>query len=368
MPAQRKFMAERIYNFAAGPAVLPRPVLEEAQRDLASMPGTGMSLLEMSHRSKPVIGIIEEAEEGIRRLAGIPDNYRVLFLQGGASLQFSMVPMNLLTPDGQGDHIVTGNFARLALQDAQKVGRIRVAGSTEEQDFVRVPYQDELDLDPNSDYVHITGNNTIFGTEWPTEPEVASVPLVADLSSNMFSKPIDFTRYGLVYAGAQKNLGAAGVTLVVIRDDLLLRSPETLPAMLNYNTHSKANSAHNTPPVFAIYILGLVVKWLIDQGGLEHVGRLNEDKARLLYDALDSSEFYRGHAIPQHRSRMNVTFRLPSPELETQFISGSTAAGLVELKGHRSVGGIRASIYNAFPRDGVEALVSYMKEFERTQG
>ena len=361
-------MTERVYNFAAGPAVLPLPVLEEAQRDFASLPGSGMSLLEMSHRSKPVIEIIEEAEESIRRLAGIPGDYKILFLQGGASLQFSMVPMNLLTQDGQADHIVTGNFARLALQDAEKVGRIRGAGSTEDQEFTRVPYQDELDLDPKSDYVHFTGNNTIFGTEWPTEPDVADVPLVADLSSNIFSKPIDLTNYGLIYAGAQKNLGAAGVTLVVIRDDLLLRSPESIPAMLNYNTHSKANSAHNTPPVFAIYILRLVTKWLADQGGLEHVGRLNESKARLLYDQLDSSEFYRGHALPQHRSRMNVTFRLPTTELETQFINESTAEGLVELKGHRSVGGIRASIYNAFPRDGVEALVSFMREFERTQG
>ena len=223
-------------------------------------------------------------------------------------------------------------------------------------------------MDPKSDYVHFTGNNTIFGTEWPTEPDVANVPLVADLSSNIFSKPIDLTNYGLIYAGAQKNLGAAGVTLVIIRDDLLSRSPETLPAMLNYNTHAKANSAHNTPPVFAIYVLGLVVKWLAELGGLDHMGRLNEGKARLIYDELDSSEFYRGHALPQHRSRMNVTFRLPSPELEAQFISESTAEGLVELKGHRSVGGIRASIYNAFPKEGVEALVSFMREFERTKG
>jgi len=361
-------MTDRVYNFAAGPAVLPVQVLEEAQRDLACMPGSGMSLLQMSHRSKPVIQVIEAAEEGIRNLAGIPDNYKVLFLQGGASLQFSMVPMNLLSPNGQGDHIVTGNFAKLALQDAQKVGNIRIAGSTEDQEFARVPYQDELDLDPKSDYVHITGNNTIYGTEWPTEPDVADVPLVSDLSSNIFSKPIDITKYGLIYAGAQKNLGAAGVTLVVIRDDLLQRSPDSLPAMLNYNTHAKANSAHNTPPVFAIYILGLVVKWLAEQGGLNQISQLNQDKAQILYDALDSSEFYRGHAQSDHRSKMNVTFRLPSQDLEAQFISEATAAGLVELKGHRSVGGIRASIYNAFPKAGVEALVSLMKDFERTQG
>ncbi len=347
---------------------MPAAVLQDAQRDLVSFPGAGMSLLEMSHRSEPVQGIIESAEEDIRRLAGIPDNYHILFLQGGASLQFSMVPMNLLTPNGKADHIVTGNFARLALQDAQKIGEIRVAGSTEDRNFDRVPNQDELELDPEADYVHFTGNNTIYGTEWPKEPNVGNVPLVADLSSNIFSKPIDVAKYGLIYAGAQKNLGAAGVTLVMIRDDLLSRSPESLPAMLDYNTHCKGHSAYNTPPVFSIYILGLVVKWLAEQGGLEHMESLNEDKAKLLYDELDSSEFYRGHALPENRSRMNVTFRLPSPELETQFANETTAEGLVELKGHRSVGGIRASIYNAFPREGVEALVSFMKEFERTHG
>ena len=347
---------------------MPAPVLEEAQRNLVSLPGEGMSLLEMSHRSKPVEAMIEGAEEDIRKLAGIPSNYQIMFLQGGASLQFSMAPMNLLTPGGKADHIVTGHFAKLALQDAQKVGDVRVAGSTEDIDFVRVPDQEELELDPEADYVHFTGNNTIIGTEWPMEPDVGSVPLVADLSSNLFSKPIDITRYGLVYAGAQKNLGAAGVTLVVIRDDLLSRSPKSLPVMLDYNTHCKGHSAYNTPPVFSIYILGLVVKWIAEQGGLEHMGRLNEDKARLVYDALDSSEFYRGHALPQNRSRMNVTFRLPSLELETQFVNESTAEGLVQLKGHRSVAGIRASIYNAFPKEGVEALVSFMKEFERTHG
>ena len=347
---------------------MPTPVLEEAQGDLASFPGVGMSLLEMSHRSKPVQEMIESAEEDIRKLAGIPDNYHILFLQGGASLQFSMAPMNLLTPGGHADHIVTGHFAKLALQDAQKIGDVRVAGSTEDQDFVRVPNPEELKLDPESDYVHFTGNNTIIGTEWPAEPDTGDVPLVADLSSNIFSKPIDITKYGLVYAGAQKNLGAAGVTLVVIRDDLLSRSPQSLPVMFDYNTHCKGHSAYNTPPVFAIYILGLVVKWITAQGGLEHMGRQNADKARLLYDALDSSEFYRGHALPQSRSRMNVTFRMPNPDLEAQFAGEAAAQGLVELKGHRSVGGIRASIYNAFPREGVEALVSFMKEFERTHG
>ncbi len=357
-----------IYNFAAGPAILPAGVLQEAQRDLVSLPGVGLSLLEMSHRSKPVVEMIAVAEADIRSLAGIPDNYRILFLQGGASLQFSMAPMNLLTENGKADHIVTGNFANLALKDAQKVGNVRVAGSTEASNYDHVPSQEELDLDPDADYVHFTGNNTIYGTEWATEPDTGNVPLVADLSSNIFSKPIDVSKYGLIYAGAQKNLGATGVTMVIIRDDLVARSPESLPAMLSYAVHAKGNSAYNTPPVFSVYILGLVVKWLAQQGGLEHMEHQNQDKAKLLYDQLDSSEFFSGHAQTGHRSPMNVTFRLPTADLETQFTTEATAEGLVELKGHRSVGGIRASIYNAFPKQGVEALVAFMKEFERNNG
>ena len=357
-----------IYNFAAGPATLPAEVLQEAQRDLVSRSGLGLSLLEMSHRSKPVVDMIDAAEDDIRSLAGIPENYQILFLQGGASLQFSMVPMNLLTDYGKADHIVTGNFAKLALLDAQKVGNVRSAGTTEASNFDRVPSQAELSLDPNADYVHFTGNNTIYGTEWVEEPSVGGVPLVGDLSSNIFSKPIDVTKYGLIYAGAQKNLGAAGVTMVIIRDDLLARSPDSLPAMLSYAVHAKGNSAYNTPPVFSIYILGLVVKWLEQQGGLENMGNQNQDKAKMLYDQLDSSEFFSGHAQLGHRSPMNVTFRLPTEELETQFTTKATAEGLIELKGHRSVGGIRASIYNAFPKKGVEALVAFMKEFERTNG
>jgi phosphoserine aminotransferase len=322
----------------------------------------------MSHRSPTIEHIIRSAEANVRNLAAIPDNYRVLFLQGGASLQFSMVPMNLLSPGGKADHIVTGSFAKLAFQDARRVGRIDLAGSTESEGFVRVPDQHELQLDPAADYLHFTTNNTIFGTEWQTEPESGPVPLVADASSNIFSKPIAVSKYGLIYAGAQKNLGAAGVTLVIIRDDLLERCPPGLPAMLNYNTHARSNSAYNTPPVFAVYILGQVVKWLLGQGGLEAMARRNQEKARLLYQAIDSSEFYRGHALTPHRSSMNVTFRLPSEELEGRFVNDAAESGLAELKGHRSVGGIRASIYNAFPLEGVEALVSFMREFERTRG
>ena len=356
------------YNFAAGPAILPAPVLQEAQENLVTFPGSGMSLLEMSHRSKPVQDMIQAAEDDVRALAGIPENYHILFLQGGASLQFSMVPMNLLTPGGKAAHLITGSFANLAFKDAQKVGDVRVAGSSENTNYDRIPTPDDLNLDPDADYVHFTGNNTIYGTEWHVDPVVGNVPLVADLSSNIFSKPIDVSKYGLIYAGAQKNLGAAGVTLVLLRDDLLSRSPDSLPLMLNYNTHAKGHSAYNTPPVFSIYIMGLVVKYILQQGGLEKIGTQNADKARLLYNQLDSSEFFRGHAMQGSRSLMNVTFNLPSPELEAKFTSDATSEGLVELKGHRSVGGIRASIYNAFPKKGVEALVSFMGEFERTNG
>jgi phosphoserine aminotransferase len=361
-------MSERIYNFSAGPAVLPLPVLEEAQRDLLALPGVGMSVLEISHRSKVFEEIIQGAEADIRRLGRIPDDYHVLFLQGGASLQFSMVPMNLLPAGGKADYIITGAWSKKAMKEAQKVGQINVAATTEPENFTRIPRQDELKLDPQAAYVHITTNNTIFGTQWRSEPEVGNVPLVADASSDIFSRPIDVSKYGLIYAGAQKNLGPAGVTLVIVRDDLLARSPANLPTMLDYNTHAKNKSLYNTPPVFAIYIVRLVMRWLIDQGGLEEMARRNQEKAKILYDAIDSSDFYRGHAEPDSRSMMNVTFRLPSEELEKQFVAEAEKAGLSGLKGHRSVGGIRASIYNAFPRSGVEALVAFMREFERTRG
>jgi phosphoserine aminotransferase len=361
-------MTERIYNFSAGPAVLPMPVLEEVQSNLLSLPGVGMSVLEISHRSKAFDEIILGAEADMRKLAGIPDNYRVLFLQGGASLQFSMVPMNLLPEGGKADYIITGIWSKKALKEAKRVGQTNVAATTEPENFSRIPRQEELKLDPAAAYAHFTTNNTIHGTEWKQEPQVGDVPLVGDASSDIFSHPIDVSKYGLIYAGAQKNLAPAGVTLVIIRDDLLARSPESLPTMLNYNTHAAERSLYNTPPVFAIYVMRLVLKWLLDQGGLEEMGRRNQEKAGLLYDAIDSTDFYRAHAEPGSRSLMNVTFRLPSEELEKQFVSEATRAGLDGLKGHRSVGGCRASIYNAFPREGVEALVSFMKEFERTHG
>lgn len=362
-------MTQRIFNFAAGPAVLPEAALEEAQRDLMALPGVGMSVLEISHRSKAFEAIIQGCEGDIRKLAGIPANYHVLFLQGGASLQFSMVPMNLLPAGGKADYVVTGSWGKKAVKEAQKVGTVHIAASTEKDNFTRVPSVDELSLDADAAYVHFTTNETIQGVEWPREPAVRGVPLVADASSDIFSRPIDVSKYGLIYAGAQKNLAPAGVTLAIVREDLLARSPKNLPTMLDYNIHAKEKSLYNTPPVFAIYVMRLVVKWLLNQGGLEAVGRRNREKAGLVYDAIDGSGgFYRPHAKPDSRSQMNVTFRLPSEELEQKFVSEAKKGGMDGLKGHRSVGGIRASIYNAFPKEGVEALVAFMREFQRANG
>ena len=361
-------MNERILNFSAGPAVLPLPVLEQAQRDLVALPGVGMSILEISHRSKTFDEIIGQAESSLRELLGIPDNYRVLFLQGGASLQFSMVPMNLLSKDAIADYIITGSWSQKAAKEAKRVGKVNIAATTEDTNFSRIPQQHELKLDHSAAYVHITTNNTIFGTEWKKEPEVGDVPLVADASSDILSRSIPLEKYALIYAGAQKNMGAAGVTLVIIRNDLLELIPDHLHTMLDYRTHIEGNSLYNTPNTFGIYIMHLVCKWLQEKGGLLAMERENAAKAKLLYDVIDASGFYRGHADADSRSLMNVTFRLPSEDLEKQFVKESTAAGLDGLKGHRSVGGLRASIYNAFPHSGVEALVAFMKEFESKNG
>jgi phosphoserine aminotransferase len=361
-------MTERIFNFSAGPAVLPLSVLEEARRELVALPGVGMSVLEISHRSKPFDEIINRAESGLRELLGVPENYHVLFLQGGASLQFSMVPMNFLPAGASSDYILTGSWGKKAVKEARKTGTVKVAATMADGGFTRVPGQDELTLDPHAAYVHFTTNETIEGVEWKTEPEVGDVPLVADASSDILSHPIPVEKYALIYAGAQKNMGPSGVTLVIIRDDLLARIPENLPTMLDYRTHTENKSLYNTPNTFGIYIIMLVTKWLKEMGGLGGMQRVNEEKARLLYDAIDATDFYRGHADPDSRSLMNVTFRLPSEDLEKRFAQEATAEGLDGLKGHRSVGGIRASIYNAFPREGVEALVSFMKEFERKNG
>jgi phosphoserine aminotransferase len=358
----------RVFNFSAGPAVLPLPVLEEIQRDLVSLPGVGMSILEISHRSAPFEKILAEAEQSIRTLAAIPSNYKVLFLQGGASLQFSMVPMNLLTAGATADYIDGGSWAEKAIKEAKKVGIVNVAATTKGENYSRLPRQAELKLTPGAAYVHMTSNNTIEGTEYKTLPSVGDAPLVSDTSSNMFSRPIEVARHALIYAGAQKNMGPAGVTVVIIRDDMLQRSQKSLATMLNYAVHAENNSLYNTPPAFAVYALGLVMKWLLGQGGLPAIAAANERKAGKLYAEIDRTGFYRGTADKGDRSLMNVTFRLGTEELERQFIKESTAAGLDGLKGHRSVGGMRASIYNAFPEDGVDALVSFMKEFERNRG
>lgn len=361
-------MTERIFNFSAGPAVLPVPVLEEAQRDMVSLPGLGMSVMEISHRSKTFDDIINRTEASLRELLKIPSNYHILFLQGGASLQFSMVPMNFLPADGSADYVITGSWGKKALKEAKKAGAVNVAATMADGGFTRVPSRDEMNLNPHAAYIHLTSNETIEGVQWKHEPNVGDVPLVSDSSSDILSREIDVSKYGLIYAGAQKNMGPSGVTLVIVRDDLLQRIPENLPTMLDYRIHVENKSLYNTPNTWGIYIMGLVCKWLQDQGGIAGMERQNDEKAQLLYDTIDATEFYRGHADADCRSTMNVTFRLPAEELDKKFVAEATAQGLDGLKGHRSVGGVRASIYNAFPRTGVETLVSFMKDFERRNG
>ena len=359
---------DRVFNFGAGPAVLPEPVLEEARRDLLALPDIGMSVLEISHRSAVFDRILEQAEADLRRLLDLPDEYHVLFLQGGASQQFAMVPMNLLDAGGVADYVLTGIWARKAAAEAARFGTVHVAATTEAEAFTRVPDPGELRLSRDGAYVHVTSNNTIAGTQWPALPDTGDRPLVVDASSDLLCRPIDTTRCGLIYAGAQKNLGPAGVTLVVIRRDLAQRGRDTLPATLRYAVAAQHRSRYNTPPVFAIYMFGLVMRWLLDAGGLAAMETRNRRKAALLYDAIDCSGFYRGTAQAGSRSLMNVTFRLPSGQLDQRFSAEADAAGLSGLKGHRSVGGQRASIYNAFPEAGVTALVEFMAEFERTHG
>jgi phosphoserine aminotransferase len=358
----------RVYNFSSGPAVLPLPVLEEIQRDLLALPGVGMSILEISHRSAAFESILARAEADVRAVAGVPSNYKVLFLQGGASMQFSMVPMNLLTPGAAADYIDAGSWGDKAIKEAKKIGTVNVAASTKAENYSRLPTQAELKLTPGAAYLHMTSNNTIEGTEYKTLPEVGDVPLVNDTSSDMFSRPLDVAKHALIYSGAQKNLGPSGVTLVIIREDLLPRSQKSLPTMLNYAVQAENGSMYNTPPTFAVYTLGLVMKWLIAQGGLDAIAKVNERKAAKLYAEIDRTGFYHGTAHRDSRSLMNVTFRLATEDLEKAFVKESTAAGLDGLKGHRSVGGMRASIYNAFPEHGIDELVAFMREFEAKRG
>lgn len=375
----------RVYNFSAGPATLPLPILEEARADLLDQGGSGQSVMEMSHRSPAYDEIHSGALASLRRLLGsggqpLGDDYEVLLLQGGASLQFSMVPMNLLRGGlrhgeagaGRADYVLTGSWSKKALKEARREGEARVAGSSEESGFDHIPAASELDLDAEADYLHITTNNTIFGTQWqdehlaalPGAGDSSAPPLVADASSDILCRPVDVSRYGLIYAGAQKNLGPAGVTLVIVRRDLLERAPEGLPTMLQYRTHAAKDSLYNTPPTWAIYILGLACRWLEERGGTAAVGAANREKAAALYAAIDGSDFYRGTVQPGSRSLMNVPFRLPSEDLEARFLAEAAERGMVNLKGHRSVGGIRASIYNAMPREGVDALIELMADFE----
>jgi phosphoserine aminotransferase len=358
----------RVYNFSSGPAVLPLPVLEQVQRDLVALPGVGMSVMEISHRSAPFEAIIQTAEADIRRLANISADYKILFLQGGASLQFSMVPLNLLTEGRTADYVMTGSWAEKAAKEARRVGSVNLTGLAEGERFNRIPTDAECTFTPGAAYVHMTSNNTIEGTQWHGLPKVGEAPLVSDASSDIFSEPIDVSRYGLIYAGAQKNLGPSGVVLVVVREDLLSRSAKSLPTMLNYAVQAENGSLYNTPPAFGIYVLGLVMRWLLDQGGLPAIGATNERKAGKLYSELDRTGFWLPTAQRDSRSLMNVTFRLASEDLEKAFVKESTAAGFDGLKGHRAVGGMRASIYNAFPEPGVDALVEFMRDFERRNG
>ena len=359
-------MEKRIYNLSAGPAILPEEVLLEAQKDLFSYKGSGMSIMEMSHRGKIFDAVIKEADADLRKLLSIDDKYSILFLQGGATLQFSMVPLNLMPPKNKADYIVTGAWAEKSVKEAKRVGTVNIAATTKSENYTRIPKQSELQLDPDASYVHFTSNNTIFGTEWRTEPEIGNVPLVCDASSDFLHKKIDINKYGLIYAGAQKNIGPSGLTVVIIRKDLLERSSDSLHTYMNYKIHVDNDSMYNTPATFGIYIAGLVFKWLLNMGGLDEMYRRNVEKAKILYDAIDASEgYYKGTTVKEDRSLMNVTYRLPNEQVEEKFIKESLAKGFSGLKGHRSVGGIRASIYNAFPKKGVEELASFMSDFKK---
>ncbi len=361
---------ERIYNFSAGPAILPTEMLEQAQSELLSLNGMGMSVMEISHRSNQFETIIESARRGIRELLNVPENYEILFLQGGASLQFSMIPMNFLPSGKSVDYVVTGAWGKKAVKEAERCGRVNTIFSSEETGFKCVPLQDELRFNEKAEYVHYTSNETIEGVEFKYDLDAGSLlPVVCDASSNILSKPIDVSRYALIYAGAQKNIGPSGVTLVIIRDDLIEKVPGNLPAMLDYRNFAANASMPNTPNTWGIYIIDLVCKWLKNKGGAAEMQKLNEAKAKILYDALDASDgFYQGHAERAARSTMNVTFRLPSEDLAAEFAKEAAANGLDGLKGHRSVGGIRASIYNAFPKEGVEKLVEFMNDFSHRNG
>jgi len=356
----------RVYNFSAGPAALPESVLARAQSEMLDWHGAGMSVMEMSHRGKEFMGIAEQAEADLRELMSIPDNYKVLFLQGGASSQFAMVPMNLMGSKGKADDINTGSWSKKAIAEAKRYGEVNVLADTS-ADFT-VPGQDSLQLSADAAYLHYTPNETIQGVEFPYIPDAGDVPLVVDVSSTILSRPMDVSKFGIIYAGAQKNIGPAGLTLVIVRDNLIGHAADGTPAMFDYKTHADAGSMYNTPPTYGWYLAGLVFQWLKEQGGLVGMAEINERKAKALYGAIDASDFYANPVDPACRSWMNVPFTLADAGLDADFLEGAGATGLKTLKGHRSVGGMRASIYNAMPEAGVQALIEFMAEFERTRG
>jgi phosphoserine aminotransferase len=359
-------MTRDIIIFNPGPAMLPEPVLESTSKAVLNFANTGMSIMEVSHRAKEFDALLADTEKKLHSIMGIPDTYKVLFLQGGATLQFSMVPINLLPAGKVADYVDTGYFASRAIKEAKLVGKVNVAASTKEINYTRLPAANELKLTKDAAYCHITSNNTIYGTQWQTFPETGDVPLVSDMSSDIMSRKIDVSKFGLIYAGAQKNMGPAGVTCVIIRKDLVGKAPANTPSMLDYKPHVENNSSYNTCPVTSIFVVHEVLKWIEDQGGVAKVEATNNEKARLVYDVIDSnSDYYKGHAEKGSRSKMNLTFRLPSEALEEKFASEASKKGLKGLKGHRSVGGIRASMYNAVPLYGAQRLADFMKEFKK---
>ncbi|MGE7841061.1 3-phosphoserine/phosphohydroxythreonine transaminase [Lysinibacillus sp. NPDC093712] len=359
-------MTQRAYNFNAGPSALPLEVLENAQQQLVNFRNSGMSIMEMSHRSAIFDEVHNEAIALLKKLYAIPENYEVLFLQGGASLQFTMVPMNFLQADKKASYVLSGSWAEKAFKEAKLFGTPVEAASTKENKYRNIPALSDIQFNEDDAYVHITSNNTIYGTQWKEFPETGNVPLVADMSSDILSKPVDISKFGIIYAGAQKNLGPSGVTVVIIRKDLLEKANKDIPTMLKYTTHTDGNSLYNTPPTFGIYMLGEVLKWVDAKGGVEAIAKLNEAKAQVIYDAIDNSNgFFTGHATPESRSLMNITFRVADEELEKQFLAEAKAAGFIGLNGHRSVGGCRASTYNAVPLETCEALRDFMVAFQQ---
>ena len=357
-------MPDRIFNFSAGPGTLPLEVLQQAAKDVVNFNDKGIGLIEMSHRSKEFVAVADEAEALLRELLGVPDNFKVLFLQGGASTQFAMVPMNLLGPGKKATYLNTGVWSKKAIKEAKFFGDVQVAYSSEESTFNHVPANNAYQVGDDSEYLYFVSNNTIYGTQFHEFPKSDKM-LVCDMSSDIMSRHLDFSKFGIIFAGAQKNMGPAGCAVVIIREDLLDRTPENVPTMFRYKTHADKGSMFNTPPCFSIHVIGLVLKWLKKLGGLSAIEEMNREKAALLYQVIDATDFYRGHAEEASRSLMNVTFNLPTPELEAKFVQEATAKGFDGLKGHRSVGGCRASIYNAFPREGVQELISFMQKFEQ---